>query len=137
MSRLEARPTPSRAMMLASPLIAALAMLATGSLLFLFLGLAFTGLSLLAWRSIFRALGVAAGDLPWLLAAIAFASPLFQVTLRADAVWQFAQALGFLMTTLSLWAVICRRSLALAIAFADPRTDVASGRFAFAACSAS
>ncbi|GGB97162.1 ABC transporter permease [Pseudoduganella buxea] len=38
MSRLEARPEPSRAMMLASPLIAALAMLATGSLLFLFLG---------------------------------------------------------------------------------------------------
>ncbi len=80
---------------------------------FLFLGLAFTGLSLLAWRSIFRTLGVAAGDLPWILAAIAFASPLFQVTLRADAVWQFAQALGFLMTTLSLWAVICRGSLAL------------------------
>lgn len=38
MSRLEKRPEPSRAMMLASPLIAALAMLATGSLLFLFLG---------------------------------------------------------------------------------------------------
>ncbi|GGY91509.1 ABC transporter permease [Pseudoduganella plicata] len=38
MSRLEARPEPSRAMMLASPLLAALAMLATGSLLFLFLG---------------------------------------------------------------------------------------------------
>jgi len=38
MSRLEARPAPSRAMMLASPLVAALAMLATGSLLFLFLG---------------------------------------------------------------------------------------------------
>jgi simple sugar transport system permease protein len=38
MSRLEARPEPSRAMMLASPLIAAAAMLLTGSLLFLFLG---------------------------------------------------------------------------------------------------
>ncbi len=38
MSRLEERPEPSRAMMLASPLIAAVAMLATGSLLFLFLG---------------------------------------------------------------------------------------------------
>jgi len=38
MSRLEARPAPSRAMMLASPLIAAAAMLVTGSLLFLFLG---------------------------------------------------------------------------------------------------
>jgi ABC-type uncharacterized transport system permease subunit len=38
MSRLEARPEPSRTMMLASPLIAAAAMLASGSLLFLFLG---------------------------------------------------------------------------------------------------
>jgi ABC-type uncharacterized transport system permease subunit len=38
MSRLEKRPEPSRAMMLASPLIAAVAMLFTGSLLFLFLG---------------------------------------------------------------------------------------------------
>jgi len=38
MSRLEARPAPSRAMMLASPLLAALAMLVTGSILFLFLG---------------------------------------------------------------------------------------------------
>lgn len=38
MSRLEQRPEPSRRMMLASPLIAAAAMLLTGSLLFLFLG---------------------------------------------------------------------------------------------------
>lgn len=38
MSRLEARPEPSRTMMLASPLIAAAAMLVSGSLLFLFLG---------------------------------------------------------------------------------------------------
>ena len=38
MLRLEARAEPSRAMMLASPLIAALAMLASGSLLFLLLG---------------------------------------------------------------------------------------------------
>jgi general nucleoside transport system permease protein len=38
MSRLELRPEPSRAMMLASPLIAAVAMLVTGSILFLFLG---------------------------------------------------------------------------------------------------
>jgi simple sugar transport system permease protein len=38
MARLEARPAPSRRMALASPVIAALAMLATGSLLFLFMG---------------------------------------------------------------------------------------------------
>ncbi|QBE63873.1 ABC transporter permease [Pseudoduganella lutea] len=38
MSRLEARPAPSRAMMLASPLIAALAMLVSGSILFMAMG---------------------------------------------------------------------------------------------------
>jgi simple sugar transport system permease protein len=38
MSRLEARPEPSRTMMFASPLIAAVAMLVSGSILFLFLG---------------------------------------------------------------------------------------------------
>ena len=38
MSRLERRPEPSRRMMLASPLIAAVAMLLTGSVLFFFLG---------------------------------------------------------------------------------------------------
>ena len=38
MSRLERRPEPSRRMMLASPLIAAAAMLLSGSLLFLLLG---------------------------------------------------------------------------------------------------
>jgi ABC-type uncharacterized transport system permease subunit len=38
MFRLEARPEPSRTMMLVSPLIAAAAMLASGSLLFLFMG---------------------------------------------------------------------------------------------------
>ena len=38
MPRLEARPEPSRAMMVASPLIAAVAMLLSGSLLFSFLG---------------------------------------------------------------------------------------------------
>src|SRR5271165_2171668 len=38
MSRLEARPEPSRRMMFALPLIAAAAMLVTGSLLFSFLG---------------------------------------------------------------------------------------------------
>ena len=38
MSRLELRPEPSRAMMLASPLIAAAAMLLSGSVLFFLLG---------------------------------------------------------------------------------------------------
>ncbi len=81
---------------------------------FVFLGLALGGLSLLAWRSILRTLGVARADALWLLAALAFASPLYQVTLRADGVWFYAQTVGFLMVSLSLWAAICRQSLPLA-----------------------
>ncbi|MFY9290459.1 MAG: hypothetical protein WAP03_07170 [Methylorubrum rhodinum] len=81
---------------------------------FVFLGLALSALSLLAWRAILRALGVARADALWLVAALAFASPLYQVTLRADGVWFYAQAVGFLMVTASLWAAICRKSLPLA-----------------------
>lgn len=81
---------------------------------FVLLGAALSALSLFIWHRIFGALAVDRRDVPWLLLALAFASPLFQVTLRADGVWFFAQVVGFLMMTLSLWAVICRRSLALA-----------------------
>lgn len=81
---------------------------------FVFLGLALSALSLLAWRAILRGLGVARADALWLVAALAFASPLYQVTLRADGVWFYAQVLGFLMVTLSLWAAVCRNSLPLA-----------------------
>jgi len=81
---------------------------------FVLLGLGLSALSLLAWSRIFRALEVERGQALWLLAALAFASPLYQVTLRSDGVWFFSQTVGFLMMTLSLWAVICRGSLPLA-----------------------
>ncbi len=81
---------------------------------FVLLGLALSALSLVLWHRILLALEVARTETFWLLAALAFASPLFQVTLRSDSVWFFAQAVGFLMTTASLWAVICRSSLPLA-----------------------
>lgn len=81
---------------------------------FVLLGLGLSALSLLAWSRIFRALEVERGQALWLLAALAFASPLYQVTLRSDGVWFFSQTVGFLMMTLSLWAVICRSSLPLA-----------------------
>lgn len=81
---------------------------------FVLLGLGLSALSLLAWSRIFRALEVERGHALWLLAALAFASPLYQVTLRSDGVWFFSQTVGFLMMTLSLWAVICRNSLPLA-----------------------
>lgn len=84
---------------------------------FVFLGLGAGALSLLVWSHILRSLGVEKADRLWLILALAFASPLYQVTLRADGVWFFAQAIGFLMACLSLWAVICRHSLPLAAFF--------------------
>jgi hypothetical protein len=84
---------------------------------FVLLGLALSALSLWVWNAILRDLGTEAGTRRWLLLALGFASPLFQVTLRADGVWFFAQVVGFLMTSLAIWAVICRRSLPLAALF--------------------
>jgi len=84
---------------------------------FVFLGLGAGALSLLIWSHILRSLGAERVDRLWILLALAFASPLYQVTLRADGVWFFAQAVGFLMASLSLWAVVCRSSLPLAAFF--------------------
>ena len=81
---------------------------------FILLALGVSLVSLLVWQRIFAALGVESQDSRWLLLAIACASPLFQVGLRADGVWFFAQTVGFLMMSASLWAVLCRRSLPLA-----------------------
>ena len=81
---------------------------------FFALALVFAVASLLLWRRIFSALGVAASDGIWLLAGLAFASPLFQVTARAESVWFFAQVLGFFFATAAIWAVVSRASLALA-----------------------
>jgi 4-amino-4-deoxy-L-arabinose transferase-like glycosyltransferase len=81
---------------------------------FFALALFFSGASLLLWRQIFRTLDVARADALWLLMALAFASPLFQVTARADGVWFFAQAIAFFFTTTAIWAVLCRASLPLA-----------------------
>lgn len=80
---------------------------------FVLLGLCLSGLSLFAWSRIFRALAVERRQALWLLAALAFASPLYQVTLRSDGVWFFSQTVAFLMMSLSLWAVIVRGSLPL------------------------
>lgn len=81
---------------------------------FFVLALVFGGASLLLWRQIFGALGVVRGDAYWLLVALAFTSPLFQVTARAEGVWFFAQAVGFFCATAAIWAVVCRASLPLA-----------------------
>lgn len=77
--------------------------------------------SMFLWNRIFRNEGVSGRDRLWLLLAIACASPLFYVTLRAEKIWFFAQALAFPLVALALHEAQARRcltaGLALALAF--------------------
>lgn len=88
---------------------------------FIPLGLAMTGLTLFLWWRLGRALGLEPMDTTWLLGAIAFATPLYYVTLRADGVWFFAQAMGTLFVTLAIheaaYGRLIRSGAALAVAF--------------------
>lgn len=97
----------------AMPLVAAFGLNTAG---FTAIGLAASALALWLWSRIFRCLEVEAQALPWLLLAIAFASPLFYVTLRGEKVWFFAQALAFLLVTLSLHEALAKRLLNAGIA---------------------
>ena len=72
--------------------------------------------SLWLWKRIFDKLEVEAPVVAWLLLAIAFASPLFYVTLRAEKVWFFAQALAFLFVAAALHEALARRVLNAGIA---------------------
>jgi hypothetical protein len=78
------------------------------------LGIALAGVTLAAWHGIFTALRLDRWDRAWLLAALAFASPLYGVTLAADRVWFFAQVVGFMLASLAVWAAVRRGSLPLA-----------------------
>jgi hypothetical protein len=84
---------------------------------FVALGAALWAVTLVLWDRLLRATPLAPRDRIWLLAALAFGSPLFGVTFRAEAVWFFAQSVGVLMMTLALWAALCRRAIVLAAAF--------------------
>lgn len=85
------------------------------------IGLAAMLLSILLWKRILTRLDVDGEALPWLLLAIAFASPLFYVTLRSEKIWFFAQGLAFLFVTLSIHEVLAKRlftaGLAIGMAF--------------------
>ncbi len=84
---------------------------------FKFFGLLAIVLALVAiclWQRIFTALDVDQPRQAWLLAALAFASPVFGVTFGAGNVWFFAQLVGFFFMTAALYAVLCRDRLVLA-----------------------
>lgn len=62
--------------------------------------------SLGLWWRILARLGVERQTAVWLLLALAFASPLFYVSIRADRVWFFAQSINFLLLSLALDEVL-------------------------------
>jgi hypothetical protein len=78
------------------------------------LGFLALGGSLFLWLRIFRKLEVEDRTIVWLLLALAFATPLYYVSIRADRVWFFAQSIDFLLVTLALHEVIRGGRLVLA-----------------------
>ena len=73
---------------------------------FMAIGLIAFATSLFLWWRILRACDVERETLVWLILAIAFASPLFYVTLRTDRVWFFAQSTDFLLVSLAFHEVV-------------------------------
>lgn len=73
----------------------------------------FLGALWLWWR-IFNHLEVERETIVWLLLALAFGSPLFYVSIRADRVWTYAQNINFLLLTLAMHEVIRGGRLVLA-----------------------
>lgn len=70
--------------------------------------------SLFVWQRIFQRLGTDAQTIVWLLLALAFATPLYYVSIRADRVWFFAQSINFLLVTLAINEVLRGGKLILA-----------------------
>lgn len=81
---------------------------------FVALSLVTGALTLVLWWRIFAASGTDKTAAIWLLLALAFATPLYFVTIRGGGVWFFAQTIGFLFITLAIHQVVRGGSLALA-----------------------
>lgn len=103
---------------------------------FLALGAALTALTAWVWWRIFRALGLERDHALWLLAAVAFATPLYYVTIRADGVWCFAQVVGICMLTCAIHEALHQRlftaGIALGLAFLSRQMLLLQAPFLFA-----
>src|SRR5690606_26102466 len=76
-------------------------------------GVAFT-ISVWLWWRILEGLNVDRDVAIWLLLGIAFATPLYFVTIRGDGIWFFAQAIGFTFTSLAIHQLVRGGSLIVA-----------------------
>ncbi|MCB1518595.1 MAG: hypothetical protein KDJ19_13385 [Hyphomicrobiaceae bacterium] len=90
---------------------------------FVLLGLAFAALSTFFWADILdKLLGGNKRLVVWMLVAIAFASPLYYVTIRSDGVWFFAQSTAFFFVSAAIHFALIRKwliwaGLAIGLAF--------------------
>ena len=71
-------------------------------------------LSVWLWWRIFEGLKIDRDVAVWLLLGIAFATPLYFVTIRGDGVWFFAQSIGFAFTSLAIHQLVRGGSLIIA-----------------------
>ena len=71
-------------------------------------------LSVWLWWQIFEGLKLDRDVAIWLLLGLAFATPLYYVTIRGDGVWFFAQSIGFAFTSLAIHQMVRGGSLILA-----------------------
>lgn len=81
---------------------------------FVFLSAIAFALSVWLWWQIFEELKVDRDVAIWLLLGLAFATPLYFVTIRGDGIWFFAQAIGFAFTSLAIHQMVRGGSLILA-----------------------
>jgi hypothetical protein len=103
---------------------------------FILLSALLSGLTLWLWWRIFRALALEREHALWLLVAIAFATPLYYVTIRGDGVWFYAQVAGTLFLSCALHEAIHRRlwsaGIALGLAFLSRQMLLLQAPFLFA-----
>lgn len=97
----------------ALPLVALNGVQTTG---FMAIGLVFYLLTLFLWKRIFGFYKLPSDVQAWMLLALAFASPLYFVALRADGVWFFAQVIGFPLVTLALHEALFGRLVTAGLA---------------------
>ena len=82
------------------------ALFGTGFSGFIFLATALTALSLVMWWRILQHMLLDRATIAWTVLALAFATPVYYVTIRGDGVWFFAQTVAFLLVTFAVFEVV-------------------------------
>lgn len=92
----------------AMPLVAAFGVDTGG---FVALATALAAIALVAWWFILGRLELTGALRAWVLAGIAFSSPVYSITVYSGHIWPFAQAVGFFFVSLAILAALDRRLL--------------------------